>query len=33
MKQTDSYTRSVHRIGRVGSVLALLWMLGIPAVM
>ena len=33
MKQTDSYTRSVHRIGRVGSVLAILWMLGIPAVM
>ena len=33
MKQTDSYTRSIHRTGRVGSVLAILWMLGIPAVM
>ena len=33
MKQTDSYTRSIHRTGRIGSVLAILWMLGIPAVM
>ena len=33
MNQTDSYTRSIHRTGRAGSLLAILWMLGIPAVM
>lgn len=33
MKQTDSYIRSIHRTGRIGSALAILWMLGIPAVM
>ena len=33
MKQTDSYTRSIHRSGRIGSMFAILWMLGIPAVL
>lgn len=33
MKQSNTYTRSIHRTGRIGSVLAILWMLGIPAVM
>ena len=33
MNQTDSYTRSIHRTGRAGSLLAILWMLDIPAVM
>ena len=27
MNQTDSYTRSIHRTGRAGSLLAILWML------
>ena len=33
MKQSDSYDRSIHRTGRLGSILAIAWMLGIPAVM
>lgn len=34
MKQmTDEYTRSIHRTGRIGSLLMIAWMLGIPAVM
>lgn len=33
MKQSNTYTRSIHRTGRIGSILAILWMLGIPAVM
>lgn len=33
MNQNDNYNRSIHRTGRAGSVLAILWMLGIPAVM
>ncbi len=32
MKQKD-YIRSIHRTGRIGSILAILCMLGIPAVM
>ena len=33
MKQSDSYDRSIHRTGRLGSILAIAWMLGSPAVM
>lgn len=33
MNQNDNYNRSIHRTGRVGSALAILWMLGIPAAM
>lgn len=33
MNQKDQYTRSIHRTGRIGSILAVFWMLGIPAVM
>jgi len=33
MKQSESYDRSIHRTGRLGSILAIAWMLGIPAVM
>ena len=33
MKSSDTYSRSIHRTGRIGSVVAILWMLGIPAVM
>ncbi len=33
MKNTDTYEKSIHRTGRIGSVIAILWMLGIPAVM
>lgn len=33
MKKQNDYVRSIHRTGRVGSVLAIGWMLGIPAVM
>ena len=27
MKQSDSYDRSIHRTGRLGSILAIAWML------
>ena len=33
MKQSDNYIRSIHRTGRIGSILAIIWMLGIPTVM
>lgn len=33
INKEDTYTRGIHRTGRIGSVIAILFMLGIPTVM